>query len=194
MSQFIIKFSKWKDGFKNFLKHAKKQEENIDFDSEDFDTAEQFQELNGYQGPIIMTDFGAIPLNETTLPSTNFNFWRGDTNFPLNIAHKMVIDTMLGIETVNFYTPYRFRVAIAPLFDEKSTLKNLEIALTNASKELYNIKEPKVDVFSKLKAQYSYYAMVNNKVFHGNSAEEVDKQVNSFLKENPNTSVRYSYK
>jgi hypothetical protein len=189
MNEQSIKWRKWKDPLRQ-LHHQAKKEHREEFG--DDDTSEDMKDLNHYTGPVMQTEFGLIPINETNLPSTAFNFWRGDTNFVLQAKHKFILDNLLGVETLDIYTPYRFRIAIGTMFDEKDTMKRAEEALLRV-----NGKIPQPTPYSSLAKQYKFFAVVSNdeakRIFHGNSAEEVDAQVKKYLEDYPSSKVYSSW-
>jgi hypothetical protein len=66
----------------------------------------------------ISTPMGIIPYTENTASSKIFNFWVGHTNF--NITHFIsdLIEKCNGVESLDVFTRYRFRIAIGKAFDE----------------------------------------------------------------------------
>lgn len=74
----------------------------------------------------IMTPAGLVASSEVY----GFDFWRCDTNFPIERDHKKQIDVILGVETLNILTPYRFIISVAKMFDPdkvKHEIKDLLI-------------------------------------------------------------------
>ena len=192
MNQYIIQWSKWKDPFKQ-LSHNRRKDNILEEEIEE----NEFSDLSEYNGPVMQTEFGIVPINETNCPSSAFNLWRGDTNFPFEKYHKFLIDTTLGVEAADFHTPYRFRIAIGKLFNEKDVMKRVEkrlIEYTNNKVSSIN----KNNLYETLSKQYPFFAVIVNqgkkRVFHGNTSDEVDLQVNEYLREYPQVQVTYNWK
>lgn len=86
-----------------------------EFDEDDIDKEVQ---LNLGKGtPLIQTPFGVIPVTEQSNPGKVFNFWNGFTNFRINHDIRKMIEDVSGVETLDIWTPYRFRLGIGRLFD-----------------------------------------------------------------------------
>lgn len=66
--------------------------------------------------PIIPTKHGPHPLPEYARPGYLFNFWVGHTNFKLTEDDCETLDSILGVETLDVFTPYRFRIGIGKMF------------------------------------------------------------------------------
>ena len=85
---------------------------------------ESEEENNFYSSPtkVIMTPMGIIPYTNNTASSKIFNFWTGHTNFDITPYIGGIIEQTEGIETLDIFTRYRFRIAIGKLFDAKSVM------------------------------------------------------------------------
>lgn len=66
---------------------------------------------------VIMTPLGLIPYNEHTASGKIFNFWTGHTNFNLSAPIVGIIQLADGVEALDVFTRYRFRIAIGQLFE-----------------------------------------------------------------------------
>ena len=77
----------------------------------------------------ILTPFGVLPLTEQTLASTHFKFWVGHTNFRLLKKHVLMIENVIGVETVDVMTPYRFRISVAKLFKDRDVMSSVRAVL-----------------------------------------------------------------
>lgn len=91
--------------------------------------------LNKKNQPVqlLQTPMGMIPLTENTMAGDIFNFWTGYTNFPLTTHIKDIIDETDGVETLDIYTRYRFRIAVGKAFDAQIVKYNIGERI-NASK------------------------------------------------------------
>lgn len=71
---------------------------------------------------VIMTPMGMIPYNENTASNKIFNFWMGHTNFDINAHICLLLEQQQGVETLDIFTRYRFRIGIGKLFDAKTVM------------------------------------------------------------------------
>lgn len=74
---------------------------------------------------VIMTPMGIIPYTENTASNKIFNFWVGHTNFNLNLAICRLIEDAEGIEALDIFTRYRFRIGVGKLFDDKTVMREI---------------------------------------------------------------------
>jgi len=90
--------------------------EHIEDDEEEF-----------YKRPtrVIMTPMGIIPYTDNTASNKIFNFWVGHTNFNLNLPVCNIIEEQEGIEALDIFTRYRFRIAVGKLFDAKTVMRDI---------------------------------------------------------------------
>ena len=129
-----IVWEKWRDPFLGY------DENEIDLDSEvnnffdedddhhaieDKTPIDQIKEL-GKQIRVIATPMGLIPYNEYTASSKIFNFWIGHTNFNLSKKIVNIIEKTDGVETLDVFTRYRFRIGIGKVFEDRDVMKNIE--------------------------------------------------------------------
>lgn len=80
---------------------------------------------------VIMTPMGIIPYNENTASSKIFNFWIGHTNFDISAYICSLIQKQPGVETLDIFTRYRFRIGIGKLFDQKEIMLNINQIVYN---------------------------------------------------------------
>lgn len=74
---------------------------------------------------MITTPFGIIPINENTASSEIFNFWTGHSNFPITKEIADIIENTDGIETLNIFTKYRFRIAVGKAFIDSEVMRSV---------------------------------------------------------------------
>jgi len=74
---------------------------------------------------VIATPMGIIPYNEHTACSKIFNFWVGHTNFNITSKVAKTIEDSDGVEILDVFTRYRFRIAIGKLFEDKTVMKKI---------------------------------------------------------------------
>jgi len=74
---------------------------------------------------VMATPMGIIPINDNTASGKIFNFWIGHTNF--NITKKIagVIEAINGVETLDIFTRYRFRIAIGKAFNDSEVMRDI---------------------------------------------------------------------
>ena len=86
------------------------------------DSEEEF-----YKAPtkVIMTPMGIVPYTENTASNKIFNFWVGHTNFNLNLSICRLIEDTDGVETLDIFTRYRFRIGVGKLFDDKTVMRDI---------------------------------------------------------------------
>lgn len=121
----IVIWEKWKDplGFED-------QEDSLDhthknsYDEEDLEE-EELVKTKRLKCHIINTPFGMIPINENTASTNIFNFWSGHTNFPITQTISDIIESTDGVETLNVFTKYRFRIAVGKAFNDSLVLRNI---------------------------------------------------------------------
>ena len=176
----LVCWIKWKDPFKRLLYKNQKPQVEVEEEEE----GNEFNQLTEYHGPVMFTSDGIITLNENN--TSAFNFWRGDTNWQLTDQDKFIIDHTLGIETVEVFTPYRFKVSIGKLFNETGTLKLLTNRLLQKEQVLNREKvgQKAKTTNALLAAQYKFYAVLvyegKKMVVGGNSPEEVQEKLKKF--------------
>lgn len=135
MNKSII-WEKWVDPF------GKDEEESrwMDYDSEDtIDTSyeDDIVDHNKVNNPIrvIASPLGLIPYNEYTAPSKIFNFWVGHTNFNITANVQSLIEECAGVEILDVFTRYRFRIAVGKCFiDSEVMLAINDNIINNESK------------------------------------------------------------
>lgn len=189
-----ITFTKWIDPLKAiFDKHKKNKDKGFDDDD-----SNEFSELYDYNGPAINTIQGIIPLNETTLPSTVFKFYRADTNFFMTNYCRYIIETTLGVETFDLITPYRWRIAVATRFndaDVQDRIRNRVYAYINHMRK--TLRPEKIDSGRNLLSkQYKFWAIVEDtikKVIHGNTKQEVEEKLAEYIKLHPDAKISKSW-
>lgn len=85
--------------------------------------------INSHGIKVIATPMGIIPYNEYTASGKIFNFWIGHTNFKITETILRVMENVLGVETLDIFTPYRFRVSIGKAFDATLVKQNIAEAI-----------------------------------------------------------------
>lgn len=138
----LIVWEKWVDPFGKNIDEAKWTDYNnhiIDFNNleeeyededledidEDLDNLPQFHGISGDPIKVIASPLGLIPYNEHTASSKIFNFWIGHTNFNISQKVKQNIELIDGVEILDIFTRYRFRIAIGKCFTDSEVMLNI---------------------------------------------------------------------
>lgn len=145
-SKNVIVWQKWVDPFGQ-------EEDETEFDpyvGEYFDVEETFDDdeekampseqeimkINKKAVRVIATPMGIIPVNDNTLSGKLFNFWVGHTNFNITPTVAELIEKTNGVETLDIFTRYRFRISVGKAFDDSEVMRNINTIvydeLTNA--------------------------------------------------------------
>lgn len=74
---------------------------------------------------VVMTPMGIIPYTENTASNKIFNFWVGHTNFDITSPICSIIEKYEGIETLDIFTRYRFRISIGKVFNAGDVMSEL---------------------------------------------------------------------
>lgn len=74
---------------------------------------------------VMATPMGIIPITENTASGKIFNFWIGHTNFNITKKVAQIIEDTPGVETLDVFTRYRFRIAIGKVFTDSIVMRNI---------------------------------------------------------------------
>lgn len=114
------------------------QSNNIDIDedeeAEDLPYMEDSEDINDSpkdKTHAILSPMGLIPYNEYTASSKIFNFWVGHTNFSISKPIADLIESVDGVEILDVFTRYRFRIAIGKVFEDKVVMVNINNSIYN---------------------------------------------------------------
>jgi hypothetical protein len=88
---------------------------------------------------ILATPLGIIPMTEWTTPSKIFNFWVAHTNFRMTQEIQEIIDSTDGVETLDIYTPYRWKVGVGKAFSSQLVKQRI---MKNLGAQSIKINEP----------------------------------------------------
>ena len=83
----------------------------------------------------IFTPFGVLPLTEHSLASTYFKFWVGHSNFKITAAAHSLISKVEGVESLDIFTPYRFRIAVGKLFRDRDVMSNIKDVMVSYARK-----------------------------------------------------------
>lgn len=127
-----IIWEKWTDPFGDDLDEVKwnhYDDENMDETSEIFDN-DILKSKFTKPIKIIASPMGLIPYNEYTASSKIFNFWVGHTNFNITREISDIIEKCNGIELLDIFTRYRFRIGIGKCFLDSDVMADITEKIT----------------------------------------------------------------
>ena len=133
MIEYKIIWEKWNDPFGENVDELKWHK--YDDDEEPDDTKDLFEEelIKAHSKPIkvISSPLGLIPYNEHTASSKIFNFWVGHTNFNISKSIVDIIERCDGVELLDIFTRYRFRIGIGKCFTDSDVMKSITDCVLN---------------------------------------------------------------
>jgi hypothetical protein len=74
---------------------------------------------------VMATPMGIIPINDNTASGKIFNFWIGHTNFNITKKIASIIEVSDGVETLDVFTRYRFRISVGKAFTDSEVMRNI---------------------------------------------------------------------
>lgn len=130
MNEKLIIWQKWIDPFgeDDLEDHIPNKEPFTDINEQEIDTIdEEHTEKRKYIYGIkaIATPMGIVPINESTASSKIFNFWLGHTNFSITEKIARMIEQTDGVETLDIFTRYRFRIAVGKAFNDSDVMRDI---------------------------------------------------------------------
>ena len=134
--KYLIMWQKWIDPFAqdddeiaeefdpytgSYTDEDEDEDENIgDKDIKNFLSNKQLKPIKA-----IATPMGIIPVNDNTASGKLFNFWVGHTNFDISKKIANIIEKTDGVETLDIFTRYRFRIAVGKAFDDSEIMRDI---------------------------------------------------------------------
>ena len=114
----LIIWEKWKDPYGT-------DEEDNNWENNE----EENDDVEITKSRVMVTPMGLIPMSENTDASKIFKFWLGHTNF--TISHQIVslIENIEGVETLDIYTRYRFRISVGKGFNDRDVMSDINSKL-----------------------------------------------------------------
>lgn len=73
----------------------------------------------------MITPMGVMPVTDNTISTKIFNFWTGHTNFNISTSVADTIQRCDGVESLDVFTRYRFRISIGKVFKESDVMHNI---------------------------------------------------------------------
>lgn len=127
-----IVWEKWVDPFALDDIEEEGEEEEVE---QDFPSYEQYEsqeeQVNDEKMLLLYSEMGIIPYNEKTSSGKIFNFWIGHTNFDITQKISVVIESVPGVEILDIFTRYRFRIAIGKAFVDREVMNRISKELND---------------------------------------------------------------
>ena len=184
-----IIWRKWSDPLAPLVKGGSllEDEDDTDFhdaiDSFGFHDEPGFLRLrDGKVWPVVVGPMGIIPLHESNLPSALFNFWMGDTNFDLSPGVVEAIERVPGVETLDIFTRYRFRLGIGRAFNEAEVKKAVEQVVQPAQPKAASPLDGIKKMLSRMYSHWAIFVLPGGKYEYagGGSIEEVTQKAKKY--------------
>jgi|MDTC01.3.fsa_nt_gb hypothetical protein len=83
----------------------------------------------------IITPMGIIPMDESTACTKIFKFWIGHTNFNISEKINNLIENVNGVEILDVFTRYRFRIAIGQAFKDREVMQAIQERIYESKSE-----------------------------------------------------------
>lgn len=131
MSKELIVWEKWVDPFGQYIEEAKwtDYEGSISDSLDEIDLLDYEEDeepsRDTQQIRVIASPMGLIPYNEFTAPGKIFNFWVAHTNFNITPTISKIIEESEGVEILDIFTRYRFRIGVGKCFSDSETMKHI---------------------------------------------------------------------
>lgn len=131
-----IVWQKWSDPFlgddtthstpEDFIQQPEYVDDINEYEEEEENISEIQKDLSHKKEmKVVITPLGIIPYDETSSIGYAFNFWIGHTNFDLSSKVATIIEKTNGVETLDIFTRYRFRIGIGQLFNSSDVMSNI---------------------------------------------------------------------
>ncbi len=125
--------------------------------------------------PFIHTPYGAITMKMFAPEKNNLNFWCGHTNFDLGMEECSIIDDTPGVEILDLFSAYTFRMCIGANFQTDKVKRLVDLRLGCRRRKLVNkeVKKLKIDLQDCGK-MWLIYTLPNGKHEHYTTDNEQD--------------------
>lgn len=127
----VIIWEKWRDPFGELDEDNTPSDGLGEFLDEEEDDNDQLIDNNPFkaiakQVKVISTPMGIVPINENTASGKIFNFWTGHTNFDITKGVFNILEAVDGVETLDVFTRYRFRIGIGKAFTDSYVMNDIQ--------------------------------------------------------------------
>lgn len=127
----LIMWEKWQDPILNNIIEPMSTQDNDIEEQDEYSPYNDIEETRNYtfRYPIIMTPFGMLPYTEKTSCDKTFNFWTGHTNFTITKSIADILEKHSGVETLDVFTRYRFRIGIGKAFEDSLIMRSINTSV-----------------------------------------------------------------
>jgi hypothetical protein len=126
-SENLVIWEKWRDPFgsdEEVIQNILSENEEEEPEYED-----QIPDVPDHQSPqnirVMATPMGIIPVTEYTASGKIFNFWTGHTNFDITTRIATIIEKIDGVESLDIFTRYRFRISVGKAFNDSIVMRSI---------------------------------------------------------------------
>ena len=128
--KYIIMWQKWEDPLTQMKNQMtrKIRSQNIKSFGDDWDSYENGHHEHDFHMPIHAIPMMSTPMGFMPAPMpdmSSFNFFIGHTNFNITFDIWQIINGSPGVESLDIFSPYRFRMAVGKAFNESTVKSNI---------------------------------------------------------------------
>lgn len=123
-----VDFRRWQDPFMPEERFDEGDELDDGYSSDEFG-----RKQTPYRGTYAITPVGLFPLSDANLPSRQFSFWVGDTNFDIDDTVLRAAERVPGVEILQAMTRYRFWLGIGRSFHDERVKESVRKAMIKAT-------------------------------------------------------------
>lgn len=125
----LVIWEKWRDPFgtdEEVIQNLLDDDDQDDIEDDDhIEAIEQPQIQPAQHIRVMATPMGIIPVTEYTASGKIFNFWTGHTNFDITEKIATIIEKIDGVESLDIFTRYRFRISVGKAFSDSIVMRNI---------------------------------------------------------------------
>lgn len=130
LNEPLIIWEKWSNPL---LKDTDIDEDPIDTEYPDFNDDHNNTLKNT---KVIITPLGIVPFDELNDCDSIYNFWTGHTNFNISNTVASIIEEVSGVETLDIFTRYRFRIGVGKAFKDGEVIADINNTVYSKLKTL----------------------------------------------------------
>ena len=149
---YDVYWEKWVDAYESDVEAGDPMQQEIEGLQEEFGVSfESFEEEQISEMPMktiqtIFTPFGVLPLTEQSLASSYFKFWVGHTNFRITQPFNTIISNTEGVESLDIFSPYRFRISVGKMFRDRDVMNGIKKSMVQYARGQLNERVKKEDL------------------------------------------------
>lgn len=121
----LVMWEKWRDPFGVDEEAVQNLLDDEESDGDYIDEADLPPPNTQQNIRVMATPMGIIPVTEYTASGKIFNFWTGHTNFDITEKIATIIEKIDGVESLDVFTRYRFRISVGKAFSDSVVMRNI---------------------------------------------------------------------